>query len=110
MALEKYSLSDIQACTVVRLEKISKNGKYCGWIIGINNKDGIYLDWTDKSLTANPSKEDMRNAIASHLCTEDSIPPKESITSKSMDATNENNVLGETLSEVSSLPVMQVNF
>ena len=62
-----FSSAEADACTIVRMELKQKNGSFYGWVIGVEDAEGNYYDWTDNSTAVGATKSVMKANIKSYL-------------------------------------------
>tara|TARA_R110002020_G_scaffold438535_2_gene648985 strand:+ start:6111 stop:6386 length:276 start_codon:yes stop_codon:yes gene_type:complete len=58
--------SQADACTIVRMEKVV-SGSDTSWIVGVNDADGNYYDMALSGLGSDPTKSDIKTAVAAEL-------------------------------------------
>ena len=91
-----FTVTESNLSTIIRVERIEKDGVHQNWVFAINDEDGNYYDWKDTELGASASNDEQRIAIHNFLTTKCNKKPAKPIIIKSTNTDIINTTVGAT--------------
>jgi len=67
--MANFTRTEARASNIVRMEKKMNGSTFVGWVFGVNDADGNYVDWLDTDTSDRATKTTIKTAIENHLQT-----------------------------------------